>query len=256
MIQIILKLIFFRHLGSSSDNPVNRFDFVFLLRLRYVNQASTLSKLIVAQHGKLKQEDTAKIESILEGKTNHRVLLLLDGYDEYKPRTNTDIDKAIEYSVGNCFLILTSRPDLPSGNGHYVSQTIRSKMDGEVIIEGFNEENIKQCSLRYLENEESALKMISLAKTVGIYDLLKIPIVLLTICVIYLEHKTIPKSMTKIYGQIFDMIIDRTALKTFKLGSYADVKEYLDVFLCALGELSWNALQSDVQQLLLNKVCY
>ena len=213
-----------------------------------------MAKLIVAQHGKLKSEDTAKVDAILEGKTGHRVLLLLDGYDEYKPGTNPEIDRVIEHSIGNCFLILTSRPDLPSSNGHYISQKIRNKMDAEVIIEGFNEENIMKCSVKYLENEESAVTMISQAKEVGIYDLLKIPIVLLMTCVIYFEHKTLPKTKTKIYSQIFEMIIDRTALKTFKPGLYADVKEYLDDLLSALGELSWKRLQSNVQQLLLKKV--
>ena len=233
---------------------MNRFDFVFFLRLRYIDKSSTLAQLIVAQHGKLKPEDIANITAIVGGKTNHRILLLLDGYDEYKPGTNSDIDRAIEYSIGNCFLILTSRPDLPSGKEHYVSREIRNKMDAEVIIEGFNEENITKCSSKYLESEDSAVKMISQAKEVGIYDLLKIPIVLLMTCVIYFEHKTLPKTMTKIYSKIFEMIIDRTALKTFKPGLYADVKDYLDALLCVLGELSWNALQSDVQQLLLNKV--
>ena len=179
---------------------------------------------------------------------------MLDGYDEYKPGTNAEIDRAIEHSIGNCFLILTSRPDLPSRNGHYVSQEIRNQMDGEVIIEGFNEDNIMKGSVKYLENEESAVTMISQAKEVGIYDLLKIPIVLLMTCVIYFEHKMLPKTRTQIYSKIFEMMIDRTAIKTFKPGLYADVKEYLDDLLSALGELSWNALQSDVQQLLLNKV--
>ena len=118
---------------------MNKFDFVFLLRLRYVDKLSSLARLIVAQHDKLKPQDTNDIDTILEGKTNHRVLLLLDGYDEYKPGMNKDIDRAIEHSIGNCFLILTSRPDLPSGKKHYVSREIRDKMDAEVIIEGFNE---------------------------------------------------------------------------------------------------------------------
>ena len=233
---------------------MNRFDFVFLLRLRYIDKHSTLAGLIVAQHGKLKPQDTDNITAILAGKTNHRVLLLLDGYDEYKPGNNSEIDRAIDHSIGNCFLVLTSRPDLPSGKEHYVSNEIRSKMDAEVIIEGFNEENIHKCCAQYLESEDQAINMITQAKEVGIYDLLKIPIVLLMICVIYFENKYLQKTMTKIYSKIFEMVIDRTAFKRFKPGWYADAKEHLDVLLCALGELSWNALQNDIQQLLLKKV--
>ena len=240
--------------SSANDNPVNRFDFVFLLRLRYVDNHSSLAKLIVDHHGKLDTEDIGNIEAILKGKTNHKVLLLLDGYDEYKPGTNSDIDRAIEHSIGNCFLILTSRPDLPSGKEEYVSKEIRNRMDGELTIEGFNEENITKCSAQYLKSENMAINMISEAREVGIYDLLKIPIVLLMICVIYFEDRFLPKTRTKIYNKIFEMVIDRTALNRLEPGWYADTKEHLDVLLCALGELSWNALQNDVQQLLLKKV--
>ena len=101
-------------LGSATSNILNRFDFLFLLRLRYANKTSTLAELIVSQHESLDKDDIKHIEAILKGKTNHRVLLIMDGYDEYKPGANKDIDKAIESSIGNCFLILTSRPDLPS----------------------------------------------------------------------------------------------------------------------------------------------
>ena len=58
-------------------NRVNRFDFVFLLRLRNVTKNSTLAELIVAQHGKLDNDDIELIDTILRGKTGHKVLLML-----------------------------------------------------------------------------------------------------------------------------------------------------------------------------------
>ena len=78
------------------SNPVNIFDFVFLLRLRYANKTSSLAELIVAQHEKLAHGEIKYLEAILKGKTKHRVLLIMDGYDEYKPGVNKDIDRAIE----------------------------------------------------------------------------------------------------------------------------------------------------------------
>ena len=61
------------------------------------------------QHDQIDKAETGHLEAILEGKTNHRVLLMLDGYDEYTPGTNKDIDRAKQSKVGNCFVILTSR---------------------------------------------------------------------------------------------------------------------------------------------------
>ena len=63
----------------------------------------------------------------------------MDGYDEYKLGTNIEIDTALDKTIGNCFLFLTSRPG-------YIEQTTKDKMDGEVTIEGFSAENIKKCS--------------------------------------------------------------------------------------------------------------
>ena len=238
------------------NNPLNQFDFVFLLRLRYVDQISTLTQLITKQHPQLKDSDAKFIQSILNGKDNRKVLLILHGYDEYKPGVNKDIDNAIENSIGNCFLILTSRPELPSEEEQYVRKNIRDKMDAEVMIEGFSNENIRLCSSQYLGSLERSEEMIQQAKETNIDDLLKIPIVLLMICVLYAEKGFLPKSKTETYDQIIDLLIDRTVLISFQPRMHADIKESMDELLIALGELSWKALQNDVKQLLLDKVTF
>ena len=210
---------------------------------------------MISQHGKLEEVDKEFIQFILEGKTNHKVLLLLDGYDEYTPGSNQHIDRAIEHSVGNCFLILTSRPGSESeGRTYiYVSKEIRDKMDGEVIIEGFSPENIVKCSTQYLDSKEKSKAMLEQAKGTGIYDLLRVPIILLMICVVYSEYDSLPRTRTEIYDKVFEMVIERTTMKTFP-DMYMDIKEWLEPLLFALGELSWKALQDDVRQLLLKKV--
>ena len=107
-----------------------------------MDNASSLSQIIKFQHN-FRKVSIKYIESILEGETNHKVLLLLDGYDEYRRGTNKDIDEAIENKIGNCFLILTSRPRNDSGDKKIVSKLIRNRIDGEIMIEGFSPENIK-----------------------------------------------------------------------------------------------------------------
>ena len=124
---------------ANQSDEMKGFDFVWTLRFKLVDERLSLTELIVAQHDRLKARKIKSnyIRSILEGSTGHKVILLLDGYDEYKIGTNKDVDEAIEFTVGNCFLITTSRP-----GDCYVSKRIRNKMDGIVAIEGFSEENI------------------------------------------------------------------------------------------------------------------
>ena len=82
--------------------------------------------------------------------------------------------------------------------------------------------------------------------------LLHIPIILVMTVVVFIEKESLPKTKTVIYETIFRLTMDRTTLKTFgcKSANIAKISEVL----YALGELSWNALQNDVQQLLLNQV--
>ena len=211
-----------------------------------MKKGPSLTEIIKKQHDGLKQVANQYIKSILEGETNHKVLLMLDGYDEYKLGTNDDIDEAIESGKGNCFLILTSRP------GDYLSKSIRDKMDGEIVIEGFSEENIQVCSTNYLKNHEMSEEMLKQAKATGLYALLHIPIILVMTVVVFVQKNSLPKTKTEIYKTIFQLIVDRTTLKTFGDKS-ADISKLEDL-LYTLGEFSWKALQDDVQQLLLKKV--
>ena len=222
------------------------FDLVFLIRLRYVKKGPSLIEIIRKQHDGLKRVANEYIESILEGETNHKVLLMLDGYDEYTPGTNDDIDRAIESTIGNCSLILTSRP------GDYLSKSIRDQMEGEIVIEGFSKKNIQVCSTNYLKSHAKSKQMLRQAKETGIDVLLHIPIILVMTVVVFIQEESLPKTKTGIYETIFRLSMDRTTLKTFGCKS-ANISKISEL-LYALGELSWNALQNDVQQLLLKQV--
>ena len=219
---------------------------MFLVRLRYVKAGQSLAKIMQLQHDTLDETPVEHIQAVLKGKTKHKVLLMLDGYDEYTRGTNRDVDRAIESTIGNCLLILTSR------SGGYVSKEVRDKMDGDVIIEGFSKESIMECSMKYLGSQEFSTKMLEQAEATGIDALLHIPIILVMTVVVFLEEDSLPKTKTGIYKTIYRLAMDRTTLKTFGCKS-ADISNLEDL-LYTLGEFSWKALQSDVQQLLLDRV--
>ena len=67
----------------------------------------------------------------------------------------------------------------------------------------------------------------------------------------YKECNSLPKTQTEIYETIFDILIDRRALKTFTPGLHADVKDLIEAILFTLGEFSWESLGKDFGQLLL-----
>ena len=240
--------------GSISDFVDVPFDFVFLVPLRNVNRNCSLVDVIIAEHEHLSDSDTNLLKSVLNGPTNHKVLLLLDGYDEYTPGTNSDIDKTIQSGIGKSFLILTSRPEHDSKveEMKFVPRDIRKKMDGEVIIEGFSEENIRKCSTKYLDSKDQSKVMLKMAKESNIYNLLSVSIILLMVCVLYNEHGKLPKSRTETFRLIYKRVMDRSTLKYFgcKAAELGDFNNMLRT----LGKFAWEALQDDVRQLLLRKV--
>ena len=142
---------------ANKSEEMKEFDFVFTIQLKHAEKDVALPELIVEQHDKLKSQHISQIKAILESKAKHKVALLLDGYDEYKRGTNKEIDEAIESGIGNCFLLLTSRPG-------YVEKDIQDRMDGVVRIDGFSAEKIPECCNLYLESEEQTDKLLEQAE--------------------------------------------------------------------------------------------
>ena len=222
------------------------FDLVFLIRLRFVRKNQSLDDVIKHQHTRIKpgRVSSRYINAVLENKTDTRILLMLDGYDEYTPGTNKDIDRVIESGIGNCFLILKSRP------GDYLKKEIRDQMDGEIIIEGFSDRQITDCANTYFKNKTLSTEMLTQAKRAGIYELLHVPVILKITATVFRTQKSLPRSKTDLYDTIFKIIIQRATLKTFNKTS--DKIPQLENLLDTLGEISWKALRDD--QLLLKKV--
>ena len=233
---------------DKAPSELQQFDFVFVIALRDVDSNIPLENVVLRQHGRLqgKKVPLSHIIQILDGSTDCKALLLLDGYDEYQKGTNHDIDNAISNTCGDCFIIVTSRP------GDFMNKDDRDQMDGEIKIKGLSEESIREYANIYLESEEKCKILLERAHHAGIYELLRIPIILLMVCVLYYTTEELPDNKTKIIWKLVLMCIDRSALK--HLGRKASEISNLDEMLYLLGKLSWEALQRHAKQLLIKKV--
>ena len=217
-----------------------------------MDENCSLAQLVVDEHD-LQKEDIEIVESILNGNPQYKVLLLLDGYDEYTAGTNTELDRAIAKGKGCTFMILTSRPK----EGKDFTQNIRQKMDGEVVIEGFSVKNIKNCCSRYLGSQQEAERLLTEArKNLDLYELLIVPIILLMTSVLYKEDekKSLPDRKTELYKNLYEFIMDRSTLKSNNYSCYSSEIPNLEEMLLILGKFAWEALQNDDKQLLINKV--
>ena len=225
------------------------FEFVFLVPLRTVNRNTSLPEIIIAEHDQLDHTDAKTIKAILKGDTKHEVLLLFDGYDEYIPGTNQEVDTVIQSSVGNCFLLLTSR--IENGKMKFVSRQIRDKMDYEVRIEGLSAESIERYCSRHLGKKGSreVYDLLSRAKMIsGFYEL---PLLLMGMT-LYTETNSLPHSLTATYKKFHEIIMHRTSLKFY--GCRPQEIPNISDMMFTLGKLAWEALQKDRRQCLLSMV--
>ncbi len=226
---------------------LNHFSFVFLILLRHVNDDKSLESIILKQHGRLKtmRVTLSEMNQICNGNQEGNILYIFDGLDEYTVGTNSAIDEILLNGKDNAFIISSSRP------GDFL-KPFREQSDSEVTITGFSEENMKKCAALYIGDDAECADFFSQAREVKLYELLHIPIILLMACTVFIQKNCLPKSITQLFGQIVDMSISRTTLKT--MGMKADEISNLEEMKEMLGILAWDALNRKSKELLLFKV--
>ena len=224
---------------SPADILQNRFDYVFLVPLKHVNSDILPLEEIILQEHELENKNINQndIKTILN---SPRCLLIFDGYDEYKKGTNSAIDAAISGNRGNSFVLVTSRPN-------HMEMGDKRKLDGEIQNNGLSEGSIEKCTQRYIEDEEKTKDFLKKATKQDLFGLLRVPILLIMMCVLYLQEEILPTKR----GQIVSDIVNMYILRAQERGVHFDDTGQM---LLDLGELSHQAFQRNTRQLLIKKV--
>ena len=243
-----------KHLSLSwADNSIDNIkdiDFTFHVSLDMVQNDDDLENIIVQQHKGLKGNDVqpAEIKAILRNQAKKKIVIILDGHDEYQPGTNSDIDHLIkrEY-LRNCGIVLSSRETdrLPE---------IREYMDTEMEIKGFDEDGVKKYASRYLGSKQKCQELLQKTwKTeTKNYGILHIPIFLQMICVLFNDDgfSDILKGPTAILSEVVSRCPNWESIR--KRGKKR-MDSATDAIL-KLGRLAIKGLQRDRHQQTFTKV--
>ena len=233
---------FSRSWANNSVDELKNIDFLFHVSLNMVENDDDIEKIIIQQHKGLKgngvQPEEMKV--ILQNRGKKKVIIILDGHDEYELGTNSDIDNLIkrEY-LRNCGIMLASRETdrLPE---------IREYMDTEVEITGFNEQGVEEYAAKYLGSPkcDELLQKTEKGKTKDTslnYEILHIPIFLNMICTLFLKDafSEILKGTTAILSEVVNRCpkweeIRKTGKKRINISTDAILK---------LGKLALRGLQ-------------
>ena len=243
-----------KHLAISwadcTVKDLEKFDFVFHISLKHVKDNSSLESIIIHQHSGLKANKvkTAEIKSILDNNLS-KVLLLIDGHDEYKTGRNRDIDEAIKKEkLWNCWMILTSRETEDI-------KKLKENMDGEVEIRGFDGKNIDKYMELFLGSAEKRTELLTKARIAGLgkpdyWGILTVPIFLHIICILFLSHEPLPRTKTGLLKAMVDKCIDREAIRIRGQKAEDSTKRTL----YNLGKLAWQGLNEPTKKLVFTRV--
>ena len=236
--------------ADETSEELKKFDFVFHISLKHVKNNSPIENIIIAQHNGLKAKDNgvtqAEIRLIL---TEQKVLLLLDGYDEFKAGINPDIDDTIKKErLWKAWVVLTSRETEPV-------KDIKKYMSREVEIKGFNEENVETYTTACLESSEKKDELLEKARAAGLGDpqdwgLLTVPIFLQIVCILFLSNLPLPKTRAGLLQAIVDRCMNREAIRLKGKKAEESAKKAL----YKLGKLAWEGLKKRGQKLIFTKV--
>ena len=237
--------------ADGTSEELKKFDFVFHISLKQVKENSSIESIIIAQHCGLKANEVTpqEIRSILKGSDNSKVLLLIDGHDEYKTGRNIDIDEAIKKErLWNCWIILTSRETEQI-------KDIKKYMDAEVEIKGFNDKNVEKymtLCLGSTQKKDELLKEARISGLISPYDwgILKIPLFLHIACVLFISNLPLPKTSAGLLNAIVNRCIDREAIRTKGQKAVDSAKRAL----CNLGKLAWQGLCEPGKKLVFTRV--
>ena len=219
---------------SGDDEVLKQFNLLFYIKLSEVaGKDKTLEEIITEQHEELNgMEEQLKRQF---QNSDGRVLLVLDGLDEYAMGTNTVIDNVINNrpnaAMCKTCVIITSGSEAQNLN------LIAKQMNKVIVAKGFDEENVIQCVKNFFRSVGNEKEASSFLRN-DILELLRVPIMLVMVYLSYQEHteQSFPTSRTDVVREIINLILDRKKSRNLAEEEKTNIK-------IQGGEKAWAAAQ-------------
>ena len=201
--------------AKGSSETLRKYKLVFVLKMRELEESSELMDAIFDQ---LLDEDTidrSDLNNFIHTNPD-KVLILLDGFDEFKSKTLDEssfgsILKILNQKKGReMSVFVTTRPS------HYdklVCTSLVQQPFTHVSVLGFSAEDIKQYVNRFFTNEDDKAKSLiqRIQSSDVLRDLAKSPMLLLLMCLLCGDNSQLPDTMSRLYSEALTYIFKRKA---------------------------------------------
>ena len=218
---------------------LKKFELAVIIDLKKVSKYQNLRDIISASHI-FADEDTAMKDGLLSYITHNqdKVLLVFDGYDEYRFGSNSEIFEIFKGNkLRNCCVLITTRISK-------ADELIKFE-DVHAEITGFSGEDSYSFMVRMLGDETQASALRDHLCERNLYDLARVPLLLLFFCTLWKKGsaQSFPDSKTTLYIEIVQYVLNHNAAKCSP-ANFRKVEDFKEI-LAEIGKVALECLMKD-----------
>ena len=216
---------------------LEKFAVVLLIKLRDVCNSKDFCDML--KKAELLSADDSVVFSQLYDyirRNQQKVLLILDGYDEYSAEKSSPVHLIWKGSqLRDCTLLVTTRP--------LKKDELRPGSHAQFEIHGFRLWQIEKFALKFLRDETEVNEFTKFLFGHGLLHLAEIPLLLLMLVLSWKKYQGPLTSRSDLYYKFCQTLLDHVTAKTSD-ETLRSIDEYRED-LVKLGELAWQALLND-----------
>ena len=224
--------------GDEQAAVLKNFELVVAVNLKEVSKCQSLVD-VIRKSNVFAKEDKYMTEGLVDYISNNqeKVLLIFDGYDEYRCGCNSEIYEIFNgKSLRNCRVLITTRISK--------ADELRGREDLHAEITGFSEVDREEFMQGFLDSEEVSNLQDHLKRR-KLDELAKVPLLLLFFCTLWKrgQSKHFPKTKTSLYMAIVQFILDHSQSNQSP-PKYDEVASFKEI-LSEIGKVALQGLLKD-----------
>ena len=224
------------------------FDVLLLIKLRDVCDSQDFRTMLKTAE-LLSADDPMAVDNLVQYvlQNQDKVLLVLDGYDEYNAGKQSPVDKIWRGSLlRDCCVVITTRR---------VKEEELSKLSHvQLELNGFDSEEQVKAFASKLLSDQDVWELVEYLSKHDIWDMAKIPLLLLMLCLVWKDKggDELPTSRADLFNRFMQTLLNHLVAKD-SAEAHQSIDKYAEE-LSKLGELAFYALLEDHLYFNLNKV--
>ena len=225
--------------GDKLKESLKKFELVLVINLKEASKCESFRDVLRCCNI-FPDEETALVEGLLSyiTKNQEKVLLVFDGYDEYRCGKNSDVYAIFRgKKLRNCRVLITTR--ISKAND------LLEFKDKHAEITGFSKKDREAFMRRILGDQTEVNQLKGHLTREKLTDLARVPLLLLFFCILWKNGRvnSFSETKAKLYLAIVQYVLDYSQGKSAS-GRFGKVHDFNEI-LCEIGKVALECLLKD-----------